>query len=89
MKSDIIIINSADNAGVAIREIPEGAKAVLPDGTSLTALNAIPYGHKIALRDIKKGEDVIKYGHGIGKTKNDLKKGEWIHIHNMIILEEE
>lgn len=89
MKSNIIIINAADNTGVAIKDIPEGGKAVLPDGDSLTALNSIPFGHKIALRDIKKGEDVIKYGHGIGKTRNDLKKGEWIHIHNMIILEEE
>ena len=38
-------------------------------------------GHKIALRDIKKGEDIIKYGYKIGHATEDIKKGEHVHTH--------
>ena len=40
-------------------------------------------GHKYALFDIKKGENVIKYGNPIGHATEDIKKGEHIHTHNM------
>lgn len=44
----------------------------------------IKLGHKIALKDIKQNEYVFKYGHIIGKASRDIKKGEWIHTHNLI-----
>ena len=37
-------------------------------------------GHKIALNDIKKGENIIKYGYPIGHATEDIKKGDHIHI---------
>ena len=40
-------------------------------------------GHKVALRDIKKGEDIIKYGYKIGHATEDIKKGEHVHTHNI------
>ena len=40
-------------------------------------------GHKIALCDIKKGEEIIKYGYPIGNASADIKKGESVHSHNM------
>ena len=40
-------------------------------------------GHKYALRDIKCGEDVIKYGNPIGHATADIKKGEHVHTHNL------
>ena len=40
-------------------------------------------GHKYALRDIKKGEDIIKYGNPIGHATEDIKKGEHVHVHNV------
>ena len=43
----------------------------------------IKVGHKVALSDIKKGEYVYKYGHIIGRAKEDIKKGDWIHSHNL------
>ncbi len=43
----------------------------------------IPAGHKIALTDIEKDEPIIKYGFPIGKAKNDIKKGEHVHCHNI------
>ena len=40
-------------------------------------------GHKYALRDIKAGEDIIKYGNPIGHATVDIKKGEHVHTHNV------
>lgn len=40
-------------------------------------------GHKVALTDIKKGEDIIKYGYPIGHATEDIKKGDHVHTHNV------
>ena len=50
----------------------------------LTSQGEIPAGHKIALRDIKQGENVIKYGFPIGHAICDIAKGEWVHSHNIV-----
>ena len=52
-------------------------------GVLLIKKDDISAGHKIALVDIKKGEPIIKYGMVIGKATKDIKKGEWVHTHNM------
>jgi len=40
-------------------------------------------GHKYALRDIKCGENIIKYGNPIGHATEDIKCGEHVHSHNL------
>ena len=50
---------------------------------AFTEQNNIPAGHKIALRDIKKGDKVIKYGYPIGFATADIKKDEHVHVHNL------
>ena len=40
-------------------------------------------GHKYALEDIKKGENIIKYGNPIGHATEDIKKGDHVHTHNV------
>ena len=40
-------------------------------------------GHKYALRDIKEGENIIKYGNPIGHAICDIKRGEHVHTHNV------
>ena len=52
-------------------------------GVMLKDGEKVPAGHKYALRDIKKGEYVIKYGEIIGKATLDIAKGEWVHTHNL------
>jgi altronate dehydratase len=47
------------------------------------ALEGIPFGHKIALIDLKKGDPIIKYGEKIGLASRDIKIGEWVHTHNV------
>lgn len=52
-------------------------------GVSLDGNDKIPAGHKFALRDIKQGDYVIKYGEIIGKATQDIPQGEWVHTHNV------
>ena len=49
----------------------------------LEAVDGIPAGHKIALRQIPKGQFVIKYGQIIGRATEDIRAGQWVHTHNL------
>ena len=79
---DFIKINENDNVIVAIKEIAEGEKVAV-DGKEFTAAETIPAGHKMAISDIPQGGDVIKYGFRIGNAKEDIKAGQWVHVHNL------
>ena len=52
-------------------------------GVQIMALEDIPQGHKMALKPVKAGEEVIKYGFRIGYAKEDIQAGQWIHVHNL------
>ena len=52
-------------------------------GINLVGDDKIPAGHKFALKDIALGETVIKYGQVIGRATCDIKKGDWVHTHNV------
>ena len=52
-------------------------------GISLSGMGDIPAGHKFALKDINVGETVIKYGQIIGRATKNIKKGDWVHTHNV------
>ncbi len=50
---------------------------------SLKARQDIPIGHKLALKDIKNGETIIKYGLDIGRAVADISAGSHAHVHNI------
>lgn len=82
MSPSIIQIHPDDNIIVAIRPIPAGTRLDAA-GESLVLLEDVPGGHKIALVDLAEGELVRKYGHVIGAVSRPVRKGEWIHSHNL------
>jgi len=45
----------------------------------------IAFGHKVLLNDVSKGNDIIKYGEVIAQVNQDVKQGDWIHVHNLNI----
>ncbi len=49
----------------------------------LVAVTSVPRGHKIALKDLAAGGEVIKYGQVIGRAVREIKAGEHVHIHNL------
>ncbi len=52
------------------------------DGASVEAPQSIERGHKVALRAIGKGGEVVKFGVPIGRATGDIAVGEWVHLHN-------
>lgn len=76
-----IKIHALDNVAVALADLAEGTEVTV-DGQTVTLRQAVSRGHKFALRDIAKGENVIKYGLPIGHTLVDVAAGEHIHAHN-------
>lgn len=85
MERKVIVINPADNVAVSLVDIKSGEEIALPNGGTLTAEDDIPFSHKVALRDIAPGEDIIKYGEVIGQAKEAVRRGGWIHTHNLVV----
>jgi altronate hydrolase len=79
---DAIVISATDNVATALEPIESGA-AVRAGAETLTALEAIPRGHKIALRAIAAGERVLKYGSPIGTATSPIAAGAHVHTHNV------
>ena len=78
----LLRIHPSDNVAVAIEDIAPGTP-VRVDGVAVTAAEAIPRGHKIALRELAVGETVIKYGFPIGRTTEAIAPGRHVHTHNV------
>jgi len=78
----VIRLHSSDNIAIARVPIAAGA-TVTVDGVDLVARDHIPAGHKIALKPIPAGEQVIRYGQRIGPAKRAIEVGEHIHTHNL------
>ncbi len=78
-----------DNVAVVVVEgLTAGTDAlgvVTADDSSFTIrVEAdVPIGHKVALKDLKAGDTAIKYGEDIGKIVADVKKGGYVHVHNL------
>ena len=71
-----------DNVAVASRPLPAGLEFRL-DGASVSLERPIGLGHKVALRDIRKGEAVFKYGQVIGFACESIPCGSHVHVHNV------
>ena len=76
--NDYIIIHESDNVAVVLRPHKKGE---IVAGVELQ--EDIPQAHKVALKDIKKGENVMKYGCPIGHATEDIKKGYHVHVQNV------
>ncbi len=75
-------IHQRDNVAVALVDLAALAQASVGE-TSLLLKQAVPFGHKLALVDIKKGSPIIKYGEQIGIATRDITAGEHVHVHNV------
>jgi altronate hydrolase len=78
----ILKINPADNVAVAIQSLNVGQQLNV-DGQILVAKEAIPAGHKMALKDFAEGEHIIKYGYPIGHARFAVGQGCWINEKNI------
>ncbi|MBC8225364.1 UxaA family hydrolase [Candidatus Bathyarchaeota archaeon] len=83
-----IQIDDGDNVATVTSEVSKGEQleVLSPQGSILTspeALGDVPFGHKIALKSLAQGDEVVKYGEVIGVASADIEVGEWLHTHNV------
>jgi altronate dehydratase len=77
-----LLLDPADNVAVALDDLSPRERVSI-DGGSVEILEAIPFGHKFALRDIRQGGEVTKYGETIGIATRPLRSGAHVHVHNV------
>ena len=80
---NIVVLAEGDNVGVAVQDIAAGDVARAATGQSLLANEAIPLGHKIALRAIAHGEKIVRFGVPVGLATADIPAGRLVHVHNV------
>lgn len=79
-------IDLQDNVATMLSEAKAGEQVRLIGDcheAGLAAATDIPTGHKLALKDIRTDEDIVKYGVVIGRATADIPKGSWVHLHVM------
>ncbi len=88
MKHGILLHEPDDDVGVAVEDLKAGTTvgAVTLEGTpvgSVQLTTDVPLGHKVAMRDLSNGKDVVEYGRVIGMTSQAAPRGAHVHTHNL------
>jgi altronate dehydratase small subunit len=82
----VVVMHPDDDVATALRPLDPGERVVYRVGDrsgSVEVRQPIPFGHKIALRDLPAGAEVRKYGAVIGRTTAAVAAGEHVHVHNL------
>lgn len=86
-KITAVLIRSNDNVATVFcnAEANSTVEVNKPDGEKIyiKILDDVPFGHKFSVKDIEAGEGIIKYGEKIGIASKSIKKGDYVHIHNL------
>jgi altronate dehydratase small subunit len=85
---EAIMLNSKDNVATALKKINTNEQVAVVSSskegiTNLQAKQEIPFGHKLSLTAIKKGEPVLKFGERIGTASQNISVGDYVHVHNV------
>ena len=80
--SALIQLHPEDNVVVCCRDVIAG-ETIAVGGVTITCVEAVELGHKLALTALAAGDKVIKYGAPIGSMTAAASAGSWVHMHNM------
>ena len=81
-----ILMHPKDNVATIVEEVQAGDAVQVSGGEenrSVKAVEAVPFGFKIALEEIPQGALIVKYGETIGKAGRLILRGALVHIHNL------
>lgn len=70
-----------DDVVTAIEDLNAG-DAFEVDGARIELTEDVPFGHKVAIREIPAGDEIIKYGYVIAEASSPIAAGDWVHTHN-------
>lgn len=74
---NVVTLVEEARAGDRVRYVVSGGHR------EVEALDAVPFGHKVAIEDIPAGERVLKYHEAIGRASKPIRQGEHVHVHNV------
>jgi altronate dehydratase small subunit len=83
---DAILLHASDNVATAVQTLSKGQDALVRlnrEHLRVNIIEDISYGHKFAVRDIAKGEDILKYGEVIGRATTGIASGAHAHVQNI------
>ncbi|MCW4037484.1 MAG: UxaA family hydrolase [Candidatus Bathyarchaeota archaeon] len=83
---DALIMKRVDNVATALQDVEVGDVVTVRLGKerfTVEAREKIPFGFKVAVKRIPKGEPILKYGEVIGKARTRIEEGALVHIHNL------
>jgi altronate dehydratase small subunit len=81
-----LILNPVDNVANVLEEVLPGDIIQLSFNDEILSISAeerIPFGFKVAVKEIMRDSPIIKYGHHIGLASQQIKQGTLVHIHNL------
>ena len=82
MQTTFLKINPADSVIVCLTEKKKG-EILEVEGRQITLNQDTPAGHKVLIKDVYEGEDIIKYGYPIGHALHAMKAGDWVNENNL------
>jgi len=82
MQTTYLKINPADSVVVCLSPKKKG-DLITVDGRQIAINQDTPAGHKVLIKDVAEGEDIIKYGYPIGHAMTALRAGDWVNENNL------
>ena len=82
MQATFLKINPADSVVVCLEPKKKG-EVIEVDGRTITVNQDTPAGHKVLIKDVAEGENIIKYGYPIGHAMQEMKAGDWVNENNL------
>ncbi len=86
MSWDATVLADSDNVAVALRRLEAGERVTVhapARALEVTVRETVPLFHKLAIADIAAGADIRKYGQRIGQSRDAIRAGSWVHVHNL------
>ena len=81
--ANAILLDAKDNVATCTTAAKAGDKIKILGGGEIICVEDIPIWHKVALKEIGKGDKVFKYGEIIGEALSDIAKGGWVSHENI------
>ena len=82
MQATFLKINPADSVVVCLVEKKKG-EIISVDGQDIVLNQDTPAGHKVLIKDVQEGDNIIKYGYPIGHARQAMKAGAWVNENNL------
>jgi len=84
-----IMMDERDNVATLLADVDKNDVVHVRMGEGALEVRAgsrIEFGHKVAVRKIQKGDNIVKYGEIMGRATQDIEEGEHVHVHNVVSL---